>query len=498
MSENISYCIKTQGGFLDPTPSEIGLRQGCVLSPLLFNIYIDDMKNIFTGDCDPVDLDGTLINHLLYADDLIVMSNTSGGLKRSLEKIEEFCSIWKLTINIDKSKCMVFNAQGRLMKNETFNIAGQDLEFAQQFCYLGIDILAGGSFMAAKRILKEKGMKALYPIFDTIFKFNLKPSRAIFLFNHLIKPIITYGSEILAPFTKHQLDTLNKNNEILNEYALKSEAEKVHIKFCKTNLGLKRNCPTLAVLGELGEVPVTIYMLATMVKFWHRIATLNDNSLVHLAYNEVRMLPEDKNDWLNSVKFILKLIDMEDIYINANQISSNVLYKKTLKKLNEIFNSQWCKKVNQSSTNSKNNSKLRTYNLFKKELRAETYLNLPQFKFRKLIAKFRCSDHQLRIETGRHQKLEIAQRTCDMCESGKVENEIHFLIECEAYRDLRQTFLGPNLNKILTAAQIEYAFINVLTAQDISRQKNFAQFLQQATELRTKTLTNVQRQNVCP
>lgn len=235
-----------------------------------------------------------------------------------------------------------------------------------------------------------------------------------------------------------------------------------------------------------------------MVKSWHRIATLSDNSLVHLAYNEVRILPEDKNDWLNSVKFILKLIDMEHIYINANQISSNVLYKKTLKKLNEIFNSQWCKKVNQSSTNSKSNSKLRTYKLFKKELRAETYLNLPQFKFRKLIAKFRCSDHQLRIETGRHQKLEILQRTCGMCKSGKVENEIHFLIECEAYCDLRQTFLGPNLNSILAATQIEYAFINVLTAQDISRQNNFAQFLQQATELRTKTLMSIQPENVCP
>ena len=137
-------------------------------------------------------------------------------------------------------------------------------------------------------------------------------------------------------------------------------------------------------------------------------------------------------------------------------------------------------------------------NLFKKELRAETYLNLPQFKFRKLIAKFRCSDHQLRIESGRHQKLEIAQRTGDMCKSGKVENEIHFLIECEAYRDLRQTFLGPNLNRILTATQIEYAFINVLTAQDISRQKNFAQFLQQATELRTKNLSEYSATNCLP
>ena len=125
---------------------------------------------------------------------------------------------------------------------------------------LAVFISAGGSLMAAKRILKEKGMKALYPITDTVFKFNLKPSRAIL-------PIITYGSEILAPFTKYQLDTLNKNNEILNEYALKSEAEKVQIKFCKTTLDLKQNCPTLAVLGELGELPITIYMLATMVKF---------------------------------------------------------------------------------------------------------------------------------------------------------------------------------------------------------------------------------------
>ena len=60
------------------------------LSPLLFNIYIDDMKNIFTRDCDPVDLDGTLINHLLYADDLIAMSSTSEGLKAPSKESKNF------------------------------------------------------------------------------------------------------------------------------------------------------------------------------------------------------------------------------------------------------------------------------------------------------------------------------------------------------------------------------------------------------------------------
>ena len=84
-----------------------------------------------------------------------------------------------------------------------------------------------------------------------------------------------------------------------------------------------------------------------------------------------------------------------------------------------------------------------------------------------------------------------------MCRSSNVENEIHFLIECEAYRDLRQTYLGPDLNRILTATQIEYAFIDVLTAQDIRKQKNLAQFLQQAAELRRKTLMNIQPENVC-
>ena len=84
-----------------------------------------------------------------------------------------------------------------------------------------------------------------------------------------------------------------------------------------------------------------------------------------------------------------------------------------------------------------------------------------------------------------------------MCRSSNVENEIHFLIECEAYRDLRQTYLGPDLNRILTATQIEYAFIDVLTAQDIRKQKNLAQFLQQAAELRRKTLMKIQPENVC-
>ena len=68
------YSIKLKNGFLDPIKSNLGLRQGCPLSPILFNIYIDDVKNVFDENCDPIDVHGKQINHFLYADDLIILS----------------------------------------------------------------------------------------------------------------------------------------------------------------------------------------------------------------------------------------------------------------------------------------------------------------------------------------------------------------------------------------------------------------------------------------
>ena len=73
---NISYLIKVKGGYLNPIPSTCGLKQGGVLSPSLFNIFIDDIKDIFDDSCDPVNLFDVPLTHLLYADDLILMARS--------------------------------------------------------------------------------------------------------------------------------------------------------------------------------------------------------------------------------------------------------------------------------------------------------------------------------------------------------------------------------------------------------------------------------------
>ena len=56
------------------------MKQGCILSPKLFNIFINDIPDIFDSQCGPVQLGEEKLNCLMYADDLILLSESKDGL----------------------------------------------------------------------------------------------------------------------------------------------------------------------------------------------------------------------------------------------------------------------------------------------------------------------------------------------------------------------------------------------------------------------------------
>ena len=85
------------------------VQQGNPLSPLLFNLYNNDIFDIFKNG-GSLNLDNQQnFNALMYADDLIIMSSTKDGLQKILEAHSEFCKKWKLNINHEKTKCMTFS-----------------------------------------------------------------------------------------------------------------------------------------------------------------------------------------------------------------------------------------------------------------------------------------------------------------------------------------------------------------------------------------------------
>ena len=118
---------------------EKGVQQGNPLSPLLFNLFINDIFEAVKNG-GPVSLDDTnFFNALMYADDLIIMATSKEELQKSLDNLKVFCDKWKLNINYKKTKCMVFS-KGTCRKDPKFTIDSKSIETTKEFKYLGITI----------------------------------------------------------------------------------------------------------------------------------------------------------------------------------------------------------------------------------------------------------------------------------------------------------------------------------------------------------------------
>ena len=105
MYERTSQSLKINGGISEDIRTYKGVRQGCILSPKLFNLFINDIPNIFDASCKPVNIHGQVnINCLMYADDLVILSESSAGLQACLHRLYKYTQKWELKLNIKKNK----------------------------------------------------------------------------------------------------------------------------------------------------------------------------------------------------------------------------------------------------------------------------------------------------------------------------------------------------------------------------------------------------------
>jgi hypothetical protein len=88
---------------------------------------------------EPVNLGTHKFNHLLYADDLILISEKPSGLQHCLNALEVYCEEWGLNINTKKTQIMIFSKNKKVPTNEpTLNFKDSLLEKVNEYKYLGL------------------------------------------------------------------------------------------------------------------------------------------------------------------------------------------------------------------------------------------------------------------------------------------------------------------------------------------------------------------------
>lgn len=230
-------------------------------------------------------------------------------------------------------------------------------------------------------------------------------------------------------FDTYILPILEYNCEIWSNVKPIDDIEKIQIGYLKNMLGIRRQTPTLAVYGETGRFPLHVRQQVRMVNYWLKLKRLPDSCILKKCLNiHENALSSGQSSWLRKVKQIItEFVQIEDLNTIARTFAVNIYTKTQENLLAKIYDS-----IQQP--------KLRTYKLIKSDYRIEPYLllNLGRKTYNK-IARFRTSSHNLRIETGRHERplIPVEERLCTKCNLNEVEDEIHSLIICPNNTSLR-------------------------------------------------------------
>ena len=109
MYTSVKACVRLNRSYSAFIDAKFGVKQGDPSSPLIFMMFINDIKQNINSDLDGIfNINDIKLFILLYADDQVVFAKSPESLQRMLLDIENYCTTWGLKINTSKTKVMIF------------------------------------------------------------------------------------------------------------------------------------------------------------------------------------------------------------------------------------------------------------------------------------------------------------------------------------------------------------------------------------------------------
>jgi hypothetical protein len=422
MYSSLISCVRVNNEYSDFFDCPVGVRQGCVLSPTLFSLFINDLAN-HVNDCGlhGVQLLPTLLELfiLLFADDIVLLSLTPGGLQVQLNILKDCCDRLKLIVNKEKTKIMVFRKGGYLGRKEKWHYEGEKIEVVNSYSYLGFTFSTMLSCKIGTNHLVTKGKKATYLICKA-FKNCKDMSQKVFfkIFDARVQSILLYSSEVWG---LQRLDTL----------------ERIHLLACKRFLGVPIKTPNKMVYSELGRYPIYINSTLRVIKYWFRLLHMNEDRLPKQAY--LMMIEEDLNGrkcWVSQVRELLCTTGYNYVWLNQGVPNETSFLSSLKQRLIDLFIQEWYVTVRDKDRYVFYRSIVSNFGS------ADYLLHVDIYCFRVVMTQMRLGVLPINSNRCRYSDSAI-DKMCPYC-ANAIENEEHVFRHCPLYKDLRKRYCSLN------------------------------------------------------
>ena len=387
--------FEVNGSATDPLYLRQGVRQGCNLSPTLFNILMKDVADRVQGTKKGIELGGCVLTILLYADDIVIITASPEDTKEVYTTLVKACEDIGLKVNVKKSQIVKSNHPGMSILKDL------PLDLVTFYKYLGVQMaIAKAKYMveySATRLQKAKA----YCI-STISMARNSPCPALFawrVWKLVALPAILYGGEAVL-IRKNELDLIEKEQASVAKFILQ--------------LGQNTQNVVAQVLADLE--PVEIIYWRRVLKFYIDLHNAEPNSWLEAAFTECQRIGSGGNYYARVVEKIREIgaLGSEDFEQKLQGYSAKI-------------------------TNDELERCSATCQNFYKVSAARTTTRSALFGYTgeaKTFHEFMSMNAGL----GNRQALEGRERTivCDICDENDTSlNEIHLLMECGALEPTR-------------------------------------------------------------
>ncbi|XP_076031278.1 uncharacterized protein LOC143019503 [Oratosquilla oratoria] len=199
--ESSRACVRIRNGESEWFEVKVGLRQGCVMSPWLFNLYMDGVvrevnARVVSQGLEMVKENGEKweVSQLLFADDTALVAGSEEGLRKLVAEFGRVCDRGKLKINVGKSKVMRCT-RGESGSRLEVNIKGERLEEVDSFRYLGASVAGKGGVKVEVECRLREASKCLGGLKSVMRNRHLGMDAKRRLYEGVIVPTALYGAE---------------------------------------------------------------------------------------------------------------------------------------------------------------------------------------------------------------------------------------------------------------------------------------------------------------